>query len=778
MPGVCGDRPDAGPDGGKPCTNLCLQQVSCPDGGFTTISGTVVTGTNPAWGAPDPVYGALVYVPNAPLKPFDAGVSCDQCAAASGSPLVSVATGPDGRFTLTNVPANVSFPLVVQLGKWRRQVTIPAVATCQVTPLSAGTVRLPRNSSEGDIPLMAIATGQVDPIECVLRKMGLDDAEFTVPSGTGRVRMYQDNGADMPLGSPSDTTLYASTAELNKYDMVLFPCRGSEAPKLATDVANVVSYANGGGRVFATHFSYVWFGDTLSGGRRWPWWPTANWVLNQTYSNNTSPPRPGNSMTAVVNATIPKGPAFQSWLQLVGATTTPGQLTLQAPRWDVNGVVPPTQSWVNTAPPPAGMQVSSKHLTFNTPLPPTDGGTVNQCGRVLFSDFHVNTGNSGGTTFPGACTNTALTAQEKVLEFMLFDLASCIVPDVPPPPTCSALTCASYPGVNCGQQSDGCGGLTANCGTCSAPATCGGGGVAGVCGPVCVPRTCAQLGNPCGPAGDGCGGLLTCATCVAPSSCGGSGTPNVCGAPACTPRTCASFPGVNCGQLGDGCGGLTASCGTCAGGQICGGGGTPNVCGGSCVPLTCAQLGLSCGQGSDGCGGLTALCGTCPSGQWCGGGTGPGLCGNGRNCTPVSCSAQGLNCGPAGDGCGSVIQCGGCTVAGETCGGGSIPGVCGLPACTPRTCAQLGSTCGQAGDGCGRILDCGSCTVTGETCGGGGVPGVCGRPLCTPNTCAGLRFNCGPAGDGCGGLLNCGTCTAPSVCGGLGLPGVCSVQIN
>lgn len=37
--------------------------------------------------------------------------------------------------------------------------------------------------------------------------------------------------------------------------------------------------------------------------------------------------------------------------------------------------------------------------------------------------------------------------------------------------TCTKLTCADYPG-SCGPQSDGCGGLTASCGTCCKPRTC------------------------------------------------------------------------------------------------------------------------------------------------------------------------------------------------------------------------------------------------------------------------------------------------------------------
>ena len=46
-----------------------------------------------------------------------------------------------------------------------------------------------------------------------------------------------------------------------------------------------------------------------------------------------------------------------------------------------------------------------------------------------------------------------MTPQEKLLEFMLFDLTSCVSP-----PTCTPLTCANFPAGTCGVQGDGCGG--------------------------------------------------------------------------------------------------------------------------------------------------------------------------------------------------------------------------------------------------------------------------------------------------------------------------------
>jgi len=40
----------------------------------------------------------------------------------SGSPLVTATTAVDGTFTLDNAPSGTAIPLVIQLGRWRREM--------------------------------------------------------------------------------------------------------------------------------------------------------------------------------------------------------------------------------------------------------------------------------------------------------------------------------------------------------------------------------------------------------------------------------------------------------------------------------------------------------------------------------------------------------------------------------------------------------------------------------------------------------------------------------
>jgi hypothetical protein len=738
QPGVCGPSPDASTS----CTGLCLQQQTCSGSNITTtVSGTVY-----APNGTDPLYNALVYVPNGGAAPsygvtaFAPGVHCTQCTTeVSGTPLVSTNTAVDGTFQLQNVPVGTNIPLVIQLGRWRRKITIPTVTACTNTALTAAYTRMPSsepgsstyppawypagdNDSADNIPLMAFSTGAVDGLECVLLKIGIDSSQFSDPAtqgGSGRVRFYKGEGAagaQISTSTPSATQLWGAGADggapdIDQYDLVYFPCQGAEYTKTQAEQQAVVNYANAGGRIFGTHYSYVWFIPANPNTWTNPFTGTASWNVNQGSPAN---------QTGYINTSFARGQALAQWLQIVGASTTYAQMPLNTLRDDFTNVVSPSLLWVALGAATIPPGTVPMHYTFDTPIgnPP-----ASQCGRAVFDDFHVEDDSNTpttGKTFPAECPGGVMTPQEKMLEFMLFDLASCIIPTTSTPPTCTA-------------------------------------------------ETCAQQGFNCGPAGDGCGNELQCGTCPAGQTCGGGGQPGVCGGMPCVPETCTS-EGIQCGPTGDGCGNVL-QCGNCPNGQTCGGGGVPGKCGKpTCTPETCASQGIQCGPAGDGCGGVLQ-CGSCPPNQTCGGG-GPGKCGapEAGVCTPLTCAAQNIQCGPAGDGCGGQLDCGQCP-SGQTCGGGGTPGVCGMPACTKNTCASLGLMCGPAGDGCGGVLQCGTCPAN-QGCGQCADAGVCGS-CCTPTTCAKLGYNCGPAGDGCGGELNCGTCTPPATCGGSGIAGQC-----
>jgi len=577
-PSVCGGG--TAPDGGPVCTGIACDMPSCPIGTTTSVSGTVY---DPAGKVP--LYNMNVYVPNTAVSPFVDGASCDKCAdALSGSPIAQTVTGVDGKFKLTGIPAPKSgtIPLVIQSGKWRRQVTVPVTACRDTAIVDKNLTRLPRNKSEGNIPKIALTTGSADPLECLLKKIGIDVAEFTNPTGTGRVNLFRGATGASAYGSmsPSSGTTYqtAQTALWNsldnfrKYDVVLMACEGSQymTTKPTTARQAMLDYTALGGRVFMTHFHNGWLQNGIAP------WPSIATVVNK--------PDLVTPITAKVNMTFPKGDALATWLVNVGGSTVKGDLAIRAGQHTIDATnATYATNWINATAvrDVSGATVNSvQYFTFNTPA---GAAPTSQCGRVVFSDIHASSGDSV-SSFPNGCTTTNLTPQELALEFMLFDLTSRVCDDKvpPPPPTCVPKTCASL-GISCGPAADGCGALL-NCGTCVAPDTCGGGGVAGKCGrPLCTKKTCAEMGVTCGPSGDGCGGTQDCGACPETGP--------------CVPMTC----GGRCGPQGDGCGGLL-SCPPCEGG--------------TCVPTSCTAAGAECGKIPDGCGALLD-CGGCVAPATC-----------------------------------------------------------------------------------------------------------------------------------------------------------------
>jgi hypothetical protein len=418
-PNVCGSAV-------PPCQGIECMQVSCPAGGKTTISGTVFTPKGDL-----PLYNVVVSVNRDPVAPFPAGVSCDKCTdGVSGRPVAVAITDTAGKFVLENVPVGNNIPLVIQIGKWRRQVTIPTVTACVDNPVPATLTRLPRNKSEGEIPLIALTTGGADPLECLLPKIGIDRSEFTAAGGNGRVHLYAGQGGSASFSGggggggnfTSAISLWSSLTNLKKYDITLLACEGGQYPgdKMPSR-QNLVDYTAVGGRVFMSHWHNYWLQNGPA-----PWPNVATWNFKQDLVI---------PVTTTIDQTFPKGRALAEWLVNVGGSTTLGNLVVRdaqhtmdavnatlAQRWiygtnlrDQDGV-----TWPNT----------TQYISFNTPL---QAAEANLCGRVVYSDIHVSSSDVVNRPFPNGCTSTTMSPQEKALVFMFFDIGACINPDTKPP---------------------------------------------------------------------------------------------------------------------------------------------------------------------------------------------------------------------------------------------------------------------------------------------------------------------------------------------------------
>lgn len=419
------------------CMGLQCQQSGCTAGACTgpKCSGTdktTVTGTVYDPAGKVPLYNVTVYVPNTAVSPLTEGASCDCETSISGSPVVAATTDAMGQFTLEDVPVGSNIPLVIQVGKWRREAVIPAVNGCTNTAVDASLTRLPKNQSEGHIPRIALTTGGLDALECLLRKIGIVDTEFTPEAGTGRVNLFAGGThLGMPMAGTSagtnsydptlnggatftDAETWWETADnLNKYDIILHSCEGTERPTNKSVNARMAlqTYADAGGRVFASHWHNYWIEQGAAP------WPTV-----AQFNHQRDPMSP---FTATIDTTFPKGMAMAAWLTNVGASTTPGQLVIQGAKRTVQAVNI-AQRWIYSD---ATMPPSVQYFSFNAPV-----GATKQCGKVVFSDLHVSAGAGGATNdssapakpFPTGCVTTELSPQEKALEFMLFDLSTCV----------------------------------------------------------------------------------------------------------------------------------------------------------------------------------------------------------------------------------------------------------------------------------------------------------------------------------------------------------------
>ena len=414
-------RDGAASDGG--CVGVQCQQVRC-DSGETTISGTAFAPNGTL-----PLYNVMVYVPSAPLTPFPLGVTCDRCGSvASGRPIASAISDHEGKFTIKNAPAGRDIPVVFQVGKWRRKVTIPTVTACQDNPITdSHLTRLPRNRQEGDVPRIAVTTGECDTLGCLLLKIGVDPAEVGVAGEDKSVTFYKGSGVFPKLyGPPNMTdaeTLWRNEGELAKHDMTLLSCECAEVDNKGPDAQwAMTKYLARGGRIFGSDFMYVWYRDSpdphLSGAMK------------------IAGGAPQGASPLLIDTSFPKGKALADWMMFVD----PGVLRY--------GQIPSKQVYANlTSAMPPTAQVWATSMSYQTALPGPRIVTINtpagvpveqQCGRAVHLDAHIAPAygvdpapNEPVKYFPTNC-QAELNRGEEALAFLLFDLAGCIQDDKVP----------------------------------------------------------------------------------------------------------------------------------------------------------------------------------------------------------------------------------------------------------------------------------------------------------------------------------------------------------
>jgi hypothetical protein len=432
------------------CEGLRCYQVDCE---AKNLPPTTITGTVYAPNGTLPLYGVNVYVPETDPGPLVDGATCSRCdAGLQGGAIVQAVTDEQGNFTLTDVPATMNVPVVIQVGKWRRQLNIPNVAACQALPADKLDTTLPKSvtdmtadTTSVDLPRIAISTGGADALECLIRKLGVDDKEITTMGQGGRINLFSNLSAagkgvssfrttnwtggtgafadSQNLWNP--TTPYTGGVNtLKNYDMVFLSCEGAQYPatKPQNSLQAMSDYADLGGRVFMSHWHNIWIsgeqGHQATHGIP-SWEATSTW----TFAGNPNP----DTLTATIDEVgNPKGVSFAKWMDYVGGSMTHDLITpVDQSRNTASGVNGDTERWVFLDPATSPNVAGAMNFQFTTPQA-VDSSM--RCGKVVFSDMHVSadSSSSAGTPYPGGCSMAPLTPQEKALAFMFFDIASCV----------------------------------------------------------------------------------------------------------------------------------------------------------------------------------------------------------------------------------------------------------------------------------------------------------------------------------------------------------------
>jgi hypothetical protein len=164
-----------------------------------------------------------------------------------------------------------------------------------------------------------------------------------------------------------------------------------------------------GGKVFATHFHYTWFQYGPP-----DFQAVANWKGSSLGT--------GTCTDCAIDQSFQGGKDFYGWLKTVGALSGTG-INLTGVADSVSSVTPgTTDRWIYDP-----SSTDTKYLSFATPV---GGNTAESdavaryCGRAVFTDLHAGAAPSGD--IPGACRALDLSAQEKALEYLFFDLSACV----------------------------------------------------------------------------------------------------------------------------------------------------------------------------------------------------------------------------------------------------------------------------------------------------------------------------------------------------------------
>jgi hypothetical protein len=263
--------------------------------------------------------------------------------------------------------------------------------------------------------------------------VGIDQGEFGPAGSKARVHIYRgkDDNQQFTFAPTDAYAFWGNLNNMKKYDIVFNACecspydrmQGGQYPNAYT---NMKAYLESGGRMFGTHFHYNWFAPSTGPA---DFQAQAPWLSGAGFG----------SAPFTIDDSFPRGKAYADWLQANNVTQQYGQINVTDTRNSVaglNGGMKGSGSYKNSTQWIFHPQNQTLYLSFNTP---TNKVPKDQCGRAVFSDVHLSGDSFGAGVFPASCMAlSGHDVDEQALEFLFFDLSSCVQDDksmpIQPPP--------------------------------------------------------------------------------------------------------------------------------------------------------------------------------------------------------------------------------------------------------------------------------------------------------------------------------------------------------
>jgi hypothetical protein len=286
-----------------------------------------------------------------------------------------------------------------------------------------------------DIPAIAISQDNYDPLECLVKKIGVADTEIKAGTGAHRIHLYRLNGMTTATGTPPPSDdLWDGTVNIGaQYSALLFGCENTAMSSMGNTAKNrLAAFANNGGRVFMTDLPVY---TMMNPG---PW----SWAGTGYGSVGVSVPAKGRIETASAAQQL-----FRDWM----AANIPvpffgaGFVRVDQPYYRIGNVTSSAVEWIRG-------QTNNNWGTGNYVLSTTFETPQNgACGRVVYNAMHTSAGRvtggvptSSARKFPTDCNmGPGLTEEEKALEFQFFQLTACSI-NTPPPPAPPPLPVVTF----------------------------------------------------------------------------------------------------------------------------------------------------------------------------------------------------------------------------------------------------------------------------------------------------------------------------------------------